>query len=611
MEYVTYETEDGTLFKDDENLNIDYFILNGERIRKTPYTIPNLSGNKYYEYELQAFNAKGVLVAEATGSWMVTEGLTTPCTTSLVVKGAHVFEFQWSKDEFSHWHASSCNHAVVADKENHSFNGTICTVCQFDSSILQFLAFNYLQETDSYSVSCKDKALSYAEIPSAYNGKPITSIADEAFFSCDELISITLPSSITSIGYRAFAFCKELTTVIISEGVTSIGDGAFQSCSKLFNVILPSSLTYLGRYSFESCSELINITVPKGVESIGFATFGFCYKLSNVKLSDGLMEIGEMAFMNCENLGSITIPPSVKNIDDHAFADCSGLTNITISEGVTTVGSYIISGCNQLKSVSIPSSLTSIDNSAFTECENLEVIKVSAENSIFYSEGNCIIEKKSKRLILGCNNSVIPDGVIIIGRHSFQFCNKLKTVIIPPSVKTIENEAFVSCSGIERIEVFGVNTTYYAENNCLIEKNTKKLILGCKNSIIPTNVGSIGDSAFSGCHELTKITIPINVTSIEDAAFINCTGLTNIVISEKVTNIGAGAFFNCKNLKNVVIPTSVTSIEFMAFGECPELKNIIFKGTRSEWESISKDGSGLNSPFLGIIHCTDGDLQRY
>lgn len=88
--------------------------------------------------------------------------------------------------------------------------------------------------------------------------------------------------------------------------------------------------------------------------------------------------------------------------------------------------------------------------------------------------------------------------------------------------------AFLNCSGLTSITVDSSNTVYYSGNNCIIEKSTKTLILGCKNSIIPDSVTSIGGYAFYGCSGLTSITIPYSVTSISDWAFWDCNGLTSV-----------------------------------------------------------------------------------
>lgn len=103
------------------------------------------------------------------------------------------------------------------------------------------------------------------------------------------------------------------------------------------------------------------------------------------------------------------------------------------------------------------------------------------------------------------------------------------------------------------------NGIYKNTNKCLINMVSKTLILGCNDSIIPSDIGitSIGDYAFSYCRGLTSITIPDSVTSIKGYAFYNCSGLTSITIPDSVTSIGNGAFESCNGLTNVtMLPTT-------------------------------------------------------
>ena len=85
---------------------------------------------------------------------------------------------------------------------------------------------------------------------------------------------------------------------------------------------------------------------------------------------------------------------------------------------------------------------------------------------------------------------------------------------------------------------------------------------------IGTDVTSIGNDAFSGCSELTDVTIPNSVTSIGEAAFNHCFSLASVTIPNSVTSIGEKAFSGCTELKSVTIPDSVIIIGPYAFDGC-------------------------------------------
>ena len=218
---------------------------------------------------------------------------------------------------------------------------------------------------------------------------------------------------------------------------------------------------------------------------------------------------------------------------------------IEIGSGVTSIGQNAFSGCSGLTSVAIPNSVTSINFLAFLNCTSLTSV-------------------------------TIPNSMTSIGGLAFGRCSSLTSVTIPNSVTSIGSEAFHGCSGLTSIKVESGNEKYDSRNNCnaIIETSSNTLIAGCKNTIIPNSVTSIGYAAFSGCSGLTTITIPNNVTSIGDDAFNDCSSLTSITIPNSVTHIGGGAFFGCSGLTSVTIPNSVTHIGGYAFFGCSGLTSI-------------------------------------
>ena len=87
-------------------------------------------------------------------------------------------------------------------------------------------------------------------------------------------------------------------------------------------------------------------------------------------------------------------------------------------------------------------------------------------------------------------------------------------------------------------------------------------------------ITSIGHSAFSGCSDITSITIPNGVTSIGYWAFEKCSNLTSIIIPDSVKTIGGYAFSNCSSLTDITIPNGVTTIGYSAFADCRKLTSI-------------------------------------
>nr|DAG57925.1 MAG TPA: leucine-rich repeat protein [Caudoviricetes sp.] len=146
-----------------------------------------------------------------------------------------------------------------------------------------------------------------------------------------------------------------------------------------------------------------------------------------------------------------------------------------------------------------------------------------------------------------------------------------KQIISPDSGKTLSS-VIVEAAPLPDVN----NNIYKNTNKCLINSKNKTLVLGCNNSVIPSDgsVTSIGDGAFSNCSGLKSVTIPDSVTSIGSLAFYSCNGFTSLIIPDSVTSIGPDAFNYCTGLINVTIGNGVTSIGNSAFSWCGYLTNV-------------------------------------
>ncbi len=422
------------------------------------------------------------------------------------------------------------------------------------------LSFELNDDGESYCVSgCNQSASGALEIPSIYNGKPVTGIGDWSFENCSNLTSVTIP-----------------------DGVTSIGEGAFENCSSLTSVTIPDSVTSIGEYAFENCSSLTSVTIPDSVTSIGWGAFCECSSLTSVTIPDSVTSIGGSAFCECSSLTSVTIPDSVTSIGDYAFCDCNSLTSVTIPDGVTSIGEGAFCECSSLTLVTISDSVTSIGEGAFCECSSLVSINVAEDNKYYSSQDGVLFNKDKTELICcpGGNTGAytIPSSVTSIGDYAFCDCSSLTSVTIPDGVTSIGEDAFEYCSSLTSVT-------------------------------IPDSVTSIGDWAFEYCSSLTSVTIGNSVTSIGEYAFYNCSSLTSVTIPDGVTSIGNGAFRYCSSLTSVTIPDSVTSIGVWAFGDCSSLTSINVTAGNNCYSS--QDGVLFNKDKTELICCPAGKTGQY
>lgn len=210
----------------------------------------------------------------------------------------------------------------------------------------------------------------------------------------------------------------------------------------------------------------------------------------------------------------------------------------------------------------------------------------------------------------------IAEGIVSIGDYAFMGCSGLTSVTIPQSVTSIGKEAFDGCNGVASITVTGGNEKYLGTNNCLIEKETKTLIYGCKTSVIPADgsVTKIGNGAFEDCSGLTSIVIPSTVTGIGDKAFKDCSGLTSVTVANGVLSVGESAFSGCEKLTGIAIPDSVTSIAQGAFYNCGAVQTEGGVKYADKWViscDMNADSVSLRSDTVGIADCafnSCGDL---
>ncbi|MGN0788454.1 MAG: leucine-rich repeat protein [Christensenellales bacterium] len=453
-----------------------------------------------------------------------------------------------------------------------------------------------------------------------------------AFYGCENLTSISLPSCTLNLGTYAISGCQSLSNLEVEEGdnnrfyskgncilnsvsvvmgcvsskipddgsVNSIGPNAFVGCKGLRKITIPNTINSIALQAFYDCSDLAVIVFGDNITEIGVDCFentpwysnqpngivyiskvAYKYKGrsympadTSITIKDGIETIHRNAFENCNNLTSIVLPNSLKRIEKYAFLNCSNLTSITIPANVIEIGRLYDFSDDCLN--------------PFASCINLNSIEVDENNEVYHSAGNCLIETATKTLLAGSNTSVIPDD---------------------GSVTTINENAFVNLIGLTRV-------------------------------VIPNGVTSIDRGAFEYCQNLTEIVIPSSVEIIDRNLVINCKNLTSIVVDEgnekyisvdnclidtesktlisgcktsviptdgSVTRIGSEAFFSVKLNQQLVIPNSITYIGYMAFFvDYYYNTGIHFLGTMEEWNAIEKECNFGKIPII----CTDGTINE-
>lgn len=260
--------------------------------------------------------------------------------------------------------------------------------------------------------------------------------------------------------YPAGSDNKEYT---VSYGTVKIGGYAFYGCESLENVVFPNGLKQIGQRAFFDCIALNSVFIPDGTEIIESMVFKNCKKLRKVSLPDSIKELNIGAFNSCRGLSEVNIPKSITVIEENVFVE-TNIKNIDIPDNIKIIKDDAFCG-SKLESVTIPASVEKIGEGVFDYCSNLvlrviekspaytyaveknipyiivrpPVWKLSAAVSagmlgtsvtnmsdetvtgtiitVYYDEGDKIIDVKVNPLTLKPNDNLIADEPISIGKY--------------------------------------------------------------------------------------------------------------------------------------------------------------------------------------------------
>ena len=487
----------------------------------------------------------------------------------------HSYDSVWSNNDEQHWRECSvcgtekdltthiydnacdatCNICeYTRTVEPHFYDNvcdSVCNICGFRRSNVEHSYDNacdatcnlcginrtpgehvYDDNADHYCNVCDFYALLRYQINSWNNSAAIVG------FDKDHSGSFSIPETIngylvTQIESRAFSYCTRLTSVTIPNSVTAIGDEAFRGCAMLESVVIPNNVITIGDYAFYECKNMKSLMLGERVVSIGECTFAGC-NLTEVVIPKSVAMIGNIAF--CNNA-------SIK----FEIADIKLWCNIQFNGPIVLQeeGLHLYLNGDLVTDLVIPEGVTIISNNAFAYCTNLKSI-------------------------------TFPEGLVALNAGAFYGCTGITSLVIPQSVSFFSVHAFKGCTALASISVADNNSIYHSSGNCIIETDSKTLVLGINTSIIPSDgsVAIIGDYAFDGCEKLKYIVIPNGVTTIKYYAFGRCKDLIAVDIPNSVTTIENAAFAECTSLISVSLPVGLTTLNQFVFDECYSLTNI-------------------------------------
>ena len=377
----------------------------------------------------------------------------------------------------------------------------------------------------------------------------LTSIDYQAFNACRSLVSIVLPNSISSIGNSSFAGCNALSSIDIPSSVATIEGGAFTSCYAFTEVTIPATVTNIGDNPFLSCRNLESITVeegnpyyisPSGSNAIVRASDSTLISAcKNTIIPDNIITIGKTAFAGITALTSVTIPSSVTSISNLAFWQCSNLTSITV---LATDPPTLASNAFNLVPTDIP---------VYVPCESIEAYRNYNNTGqpwggfTNYQESNvfiCFADPEVKALCVDPATGWDTNGD---GQLSYAEAAAVRTLNPSGASNSSVFKGNTTITSFDELQYFtGLSVIkLYAFQNCT----------ALTSVILPPTVTTIEYEAFMNCGLTGTLTLPETVTTVEQDAFRECRGLTGLVIGSGVTSIGSLAFYNCTGLESITI----------------------------------------------------------
>lgn len=388
-----------------------------------------------------------------------------------------------------------------------------------------------------------------------------------------------------------------LEYTLLPDGTYSVSGGDLNSDG--IELVIPSefngkAVTAIGDFGFRGLW-MESVTLPDSIKNIGIGAFSFCSELSSVTLPEGLTVIRENTFRGCTDLQTASLPNSVRLIEKSAFR-----------------------GCRSLRNLYMPAGLEEIRSGAFADCVDIDAVHigdVDAWCGVRFADAAANPLSCADRLYVdGKTVSVlrIGEGVETISPYAFAGFDGIDGVVIPSSLKKVEDRAFDGCDGLTQkfwggtkeelndLEIGDHNGPlaaailylYSAESPekyglYWYEKDGEICVWGAVNYVMSPSADSYSVANGVGA-EITVADVynHMPVKSIMDSAMKDHSELTFVSVGNNVEIIGARAFLSCNNLREIVLPAGLLNVGSDAFLGCTMLNTVYFCGTQEDWARV-------------------------
>lgn len=403
------------------------------------------------------------------------------------------------------------------------------------------------------------------------------------------IASLTVGIFISGAGQQKVEAKTKVTYTLKKGTLTIKGKGAmpakmkFRKNKKIKKVIIKKGVTSVSYEAFALCKNLNSVTIPSTVKTIGIRSF-YGTKISKITVPSKTKTIGQGAFGSCKSLKTIVMPGDFK---------------LKLEEDTDDKLWYVASDQSAVDTITFNTKLK-LANVSYLSANNLVVAKndpsyQSIEGVIYTKDGKGIVRVPQKRTELkikeGCTEfnmqSVLYNSTDSEG-DEFNNCSKLKKIVIPSSVKSINKTKYKTDRAdacdmhVDTIEIapkdFDANSLY-----ALGSSLGKNITIESLMKLLPDQITYKDHMYITKDHGLLKydgkdanVEIPEEITWIAPEAFYRNETLKNVKLPSKITTIEENTFYGCSELEAVVIPDQVTMIGKSAFDECTVLKSVTF-----------------------------------
>ena len=403
------------------------------------------------------------------------------------------------------------------------------------------------------------------------------------------IASLTMGIFISGAGQQKVEAKTKVTYTLKKGTLTIKGKGAmpakmkFRRNKKIKKVIIKKGVTSVSYEAFALCKNLNSVTIPSTVKTIGIRSF-YGTKISKITVPSKTKTIGQGAFGSCKSLKTIVMPGDFK---------------LKLEEDTDDKLWYVTSDQSAVDTITFNTKLK-LANVSYLSANNLLVAKndpsyQSIEGVIYTKDGKGIVRVPQKRTELkikeGCTEfnmqSVLYNSTDSEG-DEFNNCSKLKKIVIPSSVKSINkikyktDQADACDMHVDTIEIvpkdFDANSLY-----ALGSSLGKNITIESLMKLLPDQITYKDHMYITKDHGLLKydgkdanVEIPEEITWIAPEAFYRNETLKNVKLPSKITTIEENTFYGCSELEAVIIPDQVTMIGKSAFDECTVLKSVTF-----------------------------------